>query len=187
MDFVARNSRTLNVKPTLFLVICQDSRHHACLACMSSVVAVGFHKTVGPGGSTIGRPDDFDGLLCRPDGFGKVERSSVVGSVAEFRRSVYCYSHNFPFVATILKLLWFVPHRTLKHIGEIRYIWRLQEFFVCTRIKNYSVLAHNKTTKFAVKTTPFIWDCLKLIIIWAQYSFKQNPTNAHICKTLDGY
>jgi hypothetical protein len=55
----------------------------------------------------------------------------------------------------------------------------LRDFLVY--IINYSVLVRNKTAEFAVKTTLFIHMRFSLkLIIRAQYSLKQNPTDTHI-------
>jgi hypothetical protein len=53
-------------------------------------------------------------------------------------------------------------------------------------IKIDSVLVRTKTTTFALSITLLIHMRynLKLIVNKVQYSFEQNPTNAHICRTL---
>jgi hypothetical protein len=53
-------------------------------------------------------------------------------------------------------------------------------------IKTHSVLGRTKNTTFSLTITLFIHVRynLKLIVNKVQYSFEQNPTNAHTCRTL---
>jgi hypothetical protein len=129
------------------------------------------------------------------EGLGQLEKSNDIRNrthdlpacsiVPQPKKILSCmYISLFIYILVLFRILSYIHNQGQ---GNSVYMGTLRN--VVVYIKNYSVLVHNATTEFAVKTTLFIHlrFSLKLIMIRAQHSFKETPTDAHICKTLQLY